>query len=170
MKRIKPQRLCCRRSGVAAVELALTLPLALTLLVGTWELGRIIEIQQVLKTGAREAARQAASGLLTTAQCRQVAINYIRNALNDQAGVMTGNLGVTITVYASDNSTTPIDIDVSQAESLDRLEVRVTLPYRDVRWINLPMITGAGTLQAQSTWVSLKNFPFPTDPPQPPTG
>ncbi len=39
--------------GVAAVEMAVTLPLVLTLLIGTWEVGRILEIQQILNMGAR---------------------------------------------------------------------------------------------------------------------
>src|SRR5271165_7199780 len=83
-------------SGVAAVEMALTLPLVLTLLIGTWEVGRILETQQILNVGAREAARQAGSGLLTDSQVQQVAINYIRNALGDTSGTMTQNLTVTV--------------------------------------------------------------------------
>ena len=42
------------RSGVAAVEMALSLPLLLTLLIGTWEVGRILEVQQFLNVGARK--------------------------------------------------------------------------------------------------------------------
>ena len=158
------------RSGVAAVEMALSLPLVLTLLVGTWEVGRIIEVQQFLNVGAREAARQAGSGLLTNSQVQQVAVNYIKNALGDTSGTMTANLTVTVTVYPSGSPTTPENIDVTQAQSLDLLVIAVSIPYQDVRWIALPLITGAQNLQAQSTWVSLKNFPFPTTPPVPPTG
>jgi Flp pilus assembly protein TadG len=158
------------RSGVAAVEMALSLPLVLTLLIGTWEVGRIIEVQQFLNVGAREAARQAGSGLLTNSQVQQVAVNYIKNALGDRSGTMTANLTVTVAVYASSSPTTPENIDVTQAQPLDLLVISVSIPYHDVRWIALPMVSGAQNLQAQSTWVSLKNFPFPATPPQPPTG
>ncbi len=75
MKRAEPKRGRGPRRGVAAVELALTLPLVLTLLMGTWEVGRIIEVQQYLNAGAREAARQAGSGIVTNSQVQQVAIN-----------------------------------------------------------------------------------------------
>jgi Flp pilus assembly protein TadG len=170
MKAFVPRLDRRHRSGVAAVEMALTLPLVLSLLIGTWEVGRILEVQQFLKVGAREAARQAGSGLLTNSQVQQIAVSYIRNALGDTGGTMTQNLVVTVTVYAASDPGTPEAIDVSQAGPLDLLEVKASIPYSDVRWINLPMITGAQSLEARSTWVSLKNFPFPTTPPQPPTG
>jgi Flp pilus assembly protein TadG len=156
--------------GVAAVEMAVTLPLVLALLIGTWEVGRILEIEQILNMGAREAARQAGSGLLTDSQVQQVAIDYIRNALDDTTGNLTRNLAVTVTVYPASSPTTPENIDASQANSLDLIVVSVSIPYQDVRWIALPTITGAQSLQAQATWVCLKDYPFPTTAPQPPTG
>ena len=158
------------RSGVAALEMAVSLPLVLTLLIGTWEVGRIVEVQQILNVAARESARQAGSGLLTNSQVQQVAVNYIRNALGDTSGTMTRNLAVTVTVYPAASPGTPEAIDVSQCQSLDQIVIGVSIPYADIRWIALPEITGAQTLQAQATWVSLKDFPFPSSAPQPPTG
>jgi Flp pilus assembly protein TadG len=157
-------------SGVAAVEMALSLPLVLTLLIGTWEVGRILEVHQFLNVGAREAARQAGSGLLTNSQVQQIAVNYMRNALGDSSGNMTRNLAVTVTVYSASNPGTPESIDASQASALDLLVISVSIPYQDVRWIALPTVTGAQSLRTQSTWVCLKDFPFPTTAPQPPTG
>lgn len=159
-----------RRRGIAAVEAAVCLPLILTLLVGTWEVGRILEVQQFLEVGAREAARQAGSGLLTNAQVKQIAAGYVRNALRDTNGTMTQNLSVSVSVYHASDPETAVDIDVSHADSLDVLVIDVSIPYSDVRWINLPMITSASILKGRSIWVSLKNFPFPTTPPQPPAG
>jgi Flp pilus assembly protein TadG len=157
-------------SGVAAVELALTLPLVLMLLTGLWELGRILETQQALNVGAREAARQAGSGLLTNSQVQQVAVNYIRNALGDTTGAMTQNLSVTVTCYSASNPGTPETIDASQLNALDQIVINVSIPYQDVRWVALPTLSGAQSLQAQAAWVCLKDFPFPTTAPQPPTG
>jgi Flp pilus assembly protein TadG len=159
-----------RRSGIAAVEAAVCLPLILAMLIGTWEVGRILEIQQFLEVGAREAARQAGSGLLTNDQTREIAIGFVRNALGNTSGSMTQNLAVTVTVYHASDPETAVDLDVSEAGALDLIVVEVSIPYADVRWINLPMLTSASMLKGQSTWVSLKNFPFPTTPPQPPTG
>ncbi|MFO0891493.1 MAG: TadE/TadG family type IV pilus assembly protein [Isosphaeraceae bacterium] len=158
------------RPGIAAVEMALCLPLLLMLLIGTWEVARILEIQQFLEVGAREAARQASSGLFNNEEVRQIAIAYVRQALGDQDGTMTGNLSVEVSVSLTSSPDTPTEIDVSEAGPLDLLEVTVSIPYSDVRWINLPMITSASTLRGKATWVSLKNFPYPTTPPEPPTG
>ena len=47
---------------MAAVEFAMILPVILTLLLGIWEVGRMIEIQQILYNAAREGGRQAAYG------------------------------------------------------------------------------------------------------------
>ncbi len=156
--------------GVAAVELALTLPLLILLLTGTWEVGRILEVQQMLNVAAREAARQAGSGLLTNSQVQQVAVNYVRCGLQDVTGAMTANIAVNVTVYAAGSPGIPEQIDVSQASSLDQIVISVSVPFPDVRWISLPSITGAQLLQAQASWVCLKDYPFPTTPPQPPAG
>ena len=98
------------------------------------------------------------------------AVSYVRNAMGDTGGTKTQNLAVTVTIYHSSDPGTPVQIDASQASALDLIVVEVKIPYADVRWINLPMLTSASTLKGQATWLSLKNFPFPTSPPQPPTG
>jgi Flp pilus assembly protein TadG len=159
-----------RRSGIAAVEVALTLPVLLMLLLGVWEVGRILEIQQVLCIASREAARQAGAGLLTNSQVQLTATRAVQRILRDTSGAMTKNLVVNVSVYSKDAPTVPQNIDVTQAQSLDLVKVTVSIPYRDVRWIALPMITNATMLQAESTWLSLKNLPYPTAVPQPPTG
>ena len=77
---------------------------------------------------------------------------------------------VVVAVYSKDAPTVVKSIDVSQADPLDLLKVTISIPYQDVRWINLPMITGATLLQAESTWLSLKNLPYPMTVPEPPKG
>ena len=72
------------------------LPIALVsilvaLLVGVWEMGRLIQVQQVLSNAAREGAREAASSDLTVAQVKQVVIAYIQSA-----GLPTSNVQVTV--------------------------------------------------------------------------
>ena len=50
------------RRGAVAVEAAMTLPLLLTLMLGVWEVGRMIQVQQILVNAAREGARLAGGG------------------------------------------------------------------------------------------------------------
>jgi Flp pilus assembly protein TadG len=153
------------RRATAAVELALTLPLIMTMLVGLWEVGRIVEVQQILFNAAREAARQAATGQYTNAQVQQIALNYLKIGLNDTTGTKTQN--ATVTVSDLNNP----GIDVSQATTLDLLQVVVTVPYPSVSWTTLSLVTNASTiLTSQATWVSLVDLPYPITTPQPPTG
>jgi hypothetical protein len=55
------------RTAVAAVELAVCLPLILLLFAGLLEVSRIVDVQQVAINATREAARDASLGQLTLA-------------------------------------------------------------------------------------------------------
>ena len=58
------------RRAIAALELAVCLPLMFLLLAGLWEVGRIVEVQNVMWNSARESARDCSLGqdnLLTVA-------------------------------------------------------------------------------------------------------
>jgi Flp pilus assembly protein TadG len=153
------------RRGSAAVELALTLPLIITMLSGLWEMGRALEVQNLLANGAREAARQASTGQYTNAQVQQIALNYIKAGLNDTNGTLTTHLSVTVTNLNSPGS------DATAAVSLDPIQVSVSIPFKDVRWINLPLVTSDATMLSTAvTWICLKDVAYPTTTPQPPTG
>lgn len=151
------KRVCKQRSGVAAVELALLLAFLLTpLLLGVLEVGRLIETQQILSNGAREGARQAATGQLTNDEVAAVVRSYLQNAGLDLAD---------ISIQVVDETTPG---DVSNANQLDLLRVTVTLPFRNVRWVALDYFTSYDTtLTAQAYWYSLKDkdYPSPNDPP-----
>ena len=51
-----------KRSGVAVVEMAVLVPILLTVVIGIWELGRVIQVQQIISNAARDGARLAAQG------------------------------------------------------------------------------------------------------------
>jgi Flp pilus assembly protein TadG len=53
------------RTGVAAVELAVVLPVLVLLLLGLWEVGRVIMVMEIMNNATREGARLAASGSWT---------------------------------------------------------------------------------------------------------
>jgi Flp pilus assembly protein TadG len=154
-----------RRRGASAVELALTLPLLIMVLTGLWEVGRLVEVQQILINSAREAARQAGTGQYTNAQVQQIALNYLQIGLNDTGGTMTQYATATVADLTNPGT------DVSNATSLDQISVTVTVPFSRVRWINLPLVTSGSTvLSAQVFWVSLVDQVYPSSTPQPPTG
>jgi Flp pilus assembly protein TadG len=147
------------RNGVAAVEFAVLIPFILTLILGIWEVGRMIQVQQTVNNAAREAARQAATGQLTNAQVKQVAIQCL-----NVAGIPTANAVVTVS-----DLTNPA-LDVTQAHYLDRLQVTVSLPFSDVRWSVVSYFTSpTANLTATVIWVTVIDQDFPSDP-EPPIG
>src|SRR5438105_3836573 len=60
------QKMTCRtrRGGLAAVEMAVALPFIAILIFGIWDVGRMVEVQQLVNNAAREGARLAAVGSL----------------------------------------------------------------------------------------------------------
>jgi Flp pilus assembly protein TadG len=50
-----------RRHGIAAVEVAVVLPVLVAILLGVWEVGRLLMVQNILDNAAREGARLTAT-------------------------------------------------------------------------------------------------------------
>jgi Flp pilus assembly protein TadG len=147
-----------RRRGIAALEAALTLPMLVLLMFGTWELSRVIQVRQILDNAVREGARQAASGQSTNAQVQQSVTNYVKNA-----GLTTTNLVVTVSDLTTSGT------DASAAAPLDKLQVQATLPFKDVRWAAAILVTNSGTmLTSTATWYSAnaQNYPSNVNVPQ----
>jgi Flp pilus assembly protein TadG len=103
-KRIKNDR-----KGSVLVEAALTLPILMLLMMGVFEFGNIIRIQQALTNAAREGARVAAVDIndataLSSAQT--VAQNYLTASgvdlslvtISPTAAVVAGNPAVRVAV------------------------------------------------------------------------
>jgi Flp pilus assembly protein TadG len=141
-----------RRRGVAAVEAALLLPVALILILGTWEAGRMIEVEQILNNAAREGGRSASSGQDTNSQVQQTVLNYLQNA-----GLPSASATVTVT------NLTHAGVDCTQATELDQLQVTVTLPFTAVRWSACTLLSNSSTtLKATTTWYSNNGQSYPT--------
>jgi Flp pilus assembly protein TadG len=164
-----------RRRGAAAVELAVVAPVILLLLTGIWEVGRMVEVQQILSNAAREGARQAATGQLTNTQVETVVVEYLQAAGIPTANInTTGNNGLqTITGNPQLQMVTDLTnpgYDVSNAQYLDQIQVTVQLPFQDVRWSLLSLITSQSTtMNATVTWYTVVDKPYPI-PPNPPPG
>jgi Flp pilus assembly protein TadG len=147
------------RRGVAAVEFAVLLPLIMMLLMGIIEVGRLIEMQQVLSNAVREGARQAATAQLTNDQVKTVVTQYVA-----AAGFSTTKLNVTV------QDLTHTGNDVSNAVYLDQVQVSLSYPYSNISWSMIGwVLPNSFTMYSQATWMTMVDKAFP-DFPDPPIG
>ncbi|RUL88240.1 TadE/TadG family type IV pilus assembly protein [Tautonia sociabilis] len=151
-----PERGRRKRRGVAAVELALVLPILLLFFFGLWEVGTLVGVRQVLGAAAREGGRQASTGQLTEAEVVGVVLDYLR-----LSGVPTDRVSVSVS-----NLTNPA-AGPGAASQFDELEVVVTIPFDAVRKVDVRVITtDETTLSGRAVWYSMKDKPYPA-PPEP---
>jgi Flp pilus assembly protein TadG len=87
-----------RRRGATIVETALVLGLALMFVLGLFDFGRVIMMQQLVENAAREGARQAVVGTssMSTAQIQAIVTQYM-------AGQTVSSLSISI--YEADPTT-----------------------------------------------------------------
>jgi Flp pilus assembly protein TadG len=163
---IKPRH--SRRSGSATVEFAIVMMFLLPpMVIGLVEVGRLVEVQQILSNAAREGARHASTAQYTNNQCRDLVKAYLMaaNIPITNATVYVSDLGSASSLGSPPYNTAAGQLgdqgDVTQAKYLDVVFVYVTLPYSDVRWINLYLATSSTTtMSAQSTWISAVDKPY----------
>jgi len=136
---------------VAAVELALLLPLLLVLIMGVWELGRMVEVQQLLTNACREGGRQASTGNKTIDQVKGDVVNYLQR--NGIPSVSKNDVTV-------ENLTSSSRAEPKDAEQLDRFRIAVSIPVDSIRWILLPRISSTKTLAVSVDWYSMKDIPI----------
>ncbi len=140
------------RRGLAVVEMAFAMPVLMYMVLGVWEVGRILDVQVMLNNAAGAGARQAATGTFTNAQVVTAVTNYLTCA-----GLNTTNLTVSVS-----DATTP-GTDVSVATTNDQIQVKATIPYGDVCWGVSGFVTSAGTLLTGSAiYYSAEVNPYPT--------
>lgn len=149
-----------RRCGVATVEAAIVLSLLLVpVLLGVWEIGRLIYVQQVVTNAAREGARLAAQGRIVNRLGTPTAIGFKTGTPNVRdtvcQAILTGGLnGLSTTEssnpdqsdivvkFAFDNnalSANPPD-DPSDGTKNQRFRVYVEVPFAKVRWITVGLV------------------------------
>ncbi len=153
------------RGGVAAVETAVVLPILVVLLLGLWDIGRMIEAQQVLSNAAREGARLASTGnangtatptntMLPTAHyadIQAIVTQYIADAkLN------TANLVVNVNNLTAGGGPS---YDPTTASPGDAIQVQAVLPFDNVRWVLLNKTFNTATITGSSTWMSALDVP-----------
>lgn len=141
------------RAGVAAVEMGFTFMVFLApLMIGIWEVGRMVQVQQIVSNAAREGARLAGQGSTIRSDGTIVQIN-----------VTTGTPNIRDVVYqyllaSGLNGLALADIDVQfaftsgsgtqphQGIKNQPFSVTVKVKWDKVRWVNLGLIN--------PTWVT----------------
>jgi Flp pilus assembly protein TadG len=159
------------RRGVAAVEMALvTMLFVVPVLIGVLELGRMIQVQQIVSNSAREGARLAGQG-------------YTINATGGPTQIMadSGTTSVKSTVYqyliaAGLTDLQPSDVTVTFSftrpntagntptepylgEKNQPFTVTVEVNWDKVRWVNLGLVNPQ-KIQFSATWQMLVDEPF----------
>lgn len=141
-----------RRAGVATVEAAIVLSLLLVpVLLGVWEVGRLIYVQQVVTNSAREGARLAAQARIVNRLGTPTAIAFNTGTPNVVdtiyqsmiTGGLTGLAKTDITVkFAFDGealSANPTRVPSDGAKS-EKFKVFVSIPFSKVRWISVGLV------------------------------
>jgi Flp pilus assembly protein TadG len=156
------------RRGVASIELAfVTMLLIIPLLIGIWEVGRLIQVQQIVSNSAREGARLSAQGFTINAagNTTQIKANSgsmsVKDAVYDYliAAGLTQLSPADVTVdfaflTARTTDYAPLAVDPPGTsypvgsmppdpcfgEKGQIFTVRVTIPWNKVRWINMGLL------------------------------
>ena len=165
-----------RRRGAAAVEFALVALLFLVpLLIGVWEVGRLVQVHQIVSNAAREGARLAAQGYPVKSD------GTVTQIYKDSSG---GTPNVRDAVYQylyaaglTNLRNTPADLDVRfeflaptaagttptepyQGDKGQPFRVTVTIKdWSKVRWVNFGLVSPSG-VTAVVNWQMLVDDPF----------
>ena len=171
--RLYPRSPGRRRRGVAAVEFAVVLPLLMLLLLGIWELGRIIHVQITLNNAARDGARLGAQANIVSTSGAYTQIRYNTGSpnINDTirayltAAGITDHTGLAVEFQfmepAVSGGPTPTSTTADPYTGVknQRFRVRVSLPYANVRWTSMSLINPT-TLTAEAYWQCMVDDPF----------
>ncbi len=175
-----------RRSGVAAVEFGLCLPILVLLLTGLWEVGRFTEVQQVLWNAGREGARDASLGQDNLQAVASNLLTYLQGAEQTAfgRGHSTSLIAPVVSMPANthgytcwDNTanrelftmtftdlTNPTVTDPTAMTQLDLYQIGLQVPFASIEWCSLIPIGGFSRLGVTVVWTSLVDTPFQIAP------
>ena len=119
------------RKGAALVEMAIVVPIFLTLVLGIIEFGRAMLVSQMVGNASREAARRA---VLDDSNSTSIE-TYVEGFLSSSLGISTSD--VTIDFYVND-----LLADVNTAVENDKIRARVEIPFDSVSLIGANYLKG----------------------------
>jgi Flp pilus assembly protein TadG len=149
---MSPKHRQCR-AGTAIVEFAVVLPVLAGLFLGMCEVGSALNATIVLQDAATYGGRLASIGESTNTQVKQSVLTSLK-----VAGIPTTNAAVTV------SDLTHTGIDAHEATTLDKLQVVVSVPFKDVKWgVSGFIIHDSTLLTAKAVFYSARVNPYPTD-------
>ena len=144
------------RRGIVATEAAIVMPFLIITMFGVWEVGRIIQVNQIVVNSAREGARLAAgayvNGTPVTSPMVTQAVRDYMQASGLPAAAYNGAT-ITLTCLAS-----PTWVNPSDALPLDRFQVTVTIPtgaaFNSMLWSLVYRLSSVNQMSVTVNWVS----------------
>lgn len=118
------------RRGVAAVEMALVLPVFLLVSLGIIEYGRAMMTANLVTNAAREGARVAAINGSTNTDVENAVTSFLTTSL----GISSGQITTNITITAATGNPNPMN-QCANANLRDLIVVEVRVPYSAVALI-----------------------------------
>jgi Flp pilus assembly protein TadG len=147
-----------RRHGTATVEFAVVMPVLVTLFLGMCEVGRALNATIIAQDAAAYGGRLASIGQSTNTQVKQAVLSCLKIA-----GLPTTNAVVTV------SDLTQPGTDVMQAASMDKLQVNVTVPFKDLKWgVSGFIIHDTYLVTGKTIFYSARVNPYPTNITTPP--
>ena len=175
-----------RRHGVASVEFAVCLPLMCLVLTGLWEVGRIVQVAEVMWNSAREAARDASLGQDNLQTVTTNLLTYLQSAEPTAFGqghsttlmAPVISLPANTTGYTCWDSTANRELftmtftdltqtnvtDPTMMSQLDVYQIGVQVPYSSIRLSPVAQVTNMSRLSVTVVWASMVDSPFQITP------
>jgi hypothetical protein len=158
-----------QRPAAAAVEFAVVLPLLILVLIGVWEIGRLIQLQQIMNNAARDGARLASQATLVNADgaTTQIGVdvgepNVVDTVKDYLRAAGISNLdGLHVSFQFIEGDTTLVE--PYEGVKNQRFRLRVTMPYENLRWTNLSLINPT-QLGGECVWQMMVDDPFTLNP------
>ncbi len=158
------------RAGVAAVEVAvITAFFLVPLVIGVWEVGRLVQVQQIVSNSAREGARLAAQGYTINSSGTPIEVMVATGSPNvtdvvyryligaGLTNLLKSDVQVQFQFFPDVNGNTPTEPYLGvKGQSFT---VTVTIPWDKVRWINLGVVNPT-TVTFVVTWQMLVDDTF----------
>lgn len=129
------------RNGAAVVEMAVVLPVFVTIMLGIIEIGRGMMVGQLVTNAAREGARLATMTGTTNAQVTSTVSTFLQNS----TGASSSNVTVTIT-----NSNAASGNTLTNAQTGDLITVQVSLPFSPVSFLPANYLAGKSMVASSS--------------------